>query len=219
MNTHSAMRHPHWRWRDWWRPFRTGVYLAKTPRDIVPYLRYGLWCHKTPLDLAVPWWSFAATRATRAILRPEMSVFEFGSGGSTLYLAQQVKSVTCVEDSEEWVNAVRKAAAGRGLTNVQVLHRPFDFWNTSQFATSEYLNALSGRYDLIVVDGAEWGDQVRDICFWRAEDFVASGGFVILDDSWRYSQVKARNRAKRWRSYKGSGYCRRGTTETTIFEY
>jgi hypothetical protein len=40
-----------------------------------------------------------------------------------------------------------------------------------------------------------------------------------VDDSWRYPQVKAKNRAQKWKDFKGTGYCRLGVTSTCLFYY
>lgn len=136
-----------------------------------------------------------------------------------MFLAKKVRSVWCVEDSGEWVSSVKAALAQEKLTNVEILHRPFDFWHVERFGDSDYLRALSDQHDVIVVDGAEWHDHVREKCFWRAEDYIKPGGVIVLDDSWRYPEVKKRNRAQHWTSYKGCGYCRLGVTETSLFFY
>jgi predicted O-methyltransferase YrrM len=168
----------------------------------------------------MPWWSFGAVKFVGARLKAGSEVFEFGSGGSTIFMGSRARSVTCVEDDIGWTQLVSTAAAERGLSGVSVLHRPFDFWKTETFGNSDYLLSLSGKtFDVIVVDGQEWSDQVRDKCFWRAEDYIRKGGIIVLDDSWRYPQVKSRNRALRWREYKGAGYCRVGVTSTCVFEY
>ena len=214
------MSHPQKQYRDWWRVLRVFCYLALRPQDILNYCRFGVFTHKTPLELGMPWWSFGAVKYVGARLNPESEVFEFGSGGSTVFMGARARSVTCVEDDIMWAQLVSKAAEERGLGGVSVLHRPFDFWRTETFGTSDYLLSLSGRtFDVIVVDGKEWSAQVRDLCFWRAEDYVKKGGIIVLDDSWRYPQAKRQNRALRWHEFKGVGYCRAGVTSTCIFEF
>jgi len=74
-------------------------------------------------------------------------------------------------------------------------------------------------YDVIVVDGQEDSIQVRPECFWKAEKHVKPGGIIVVDDSWRYPQLKTTNKAKKWRDWKGVGYCRRGVTSSCIFFY
>lgn len=195
------------------------AYLAMRPRDIGPYLRHSLLSRRSPLDLGMPWWSFGAVQAVAARLTPQMRVFEYGSGGSTLFLANKALSVTCVEDSPEWHRLVGEAAASRCPGRVQVLHRAIDLSSVAGFVASDYFKALAEPYDVIVVDGMEGDVTVRDECFWRAQTYVRPGGLIILDDSHRYPQVLARNAAKAMRVYKGAGYCRRGVTSTTLFEY
>ncbi len=214
------MKHPRRQPRDLWRIARVLFYLAARPQDIVSYFRYGAFTRKTPLELRMPWWSFGAVRNLEKRLRPDHDVFEFGSGGSTIFVGSRVRSITCIEDEGEWTELVSSVAKKLQLEGVTVIHKPFDFWKTGSFGKSEYLLSLSGRsYDVIIVDGKEWSDPVRDICFWRAEDHIKKGGVIILDDSWRYPQVKSRNRALRWKEFKGVGYCRAGVTSTGIFEY
>jgi len=216
----SKIRHPKLGLHDWWRFPRLFWYLAVRPDYIPRYLRNGLPTKFTPLELGLPWWSFGAIDAVSRYLRPEMEVFEFGSGGSTIFLANRVKKVTSVEDSSEWTALVRAEADKLGKNNIEVLTRPYDFHKAVNFLDSSYLAALGGHeYDLIVVDGQEVAVQVRPDCFWKAEQRVKSGGLIVLDDSWRYPQVKSRNRAKHWADYKGVGCCRRGVTSTCLFYY
>ncbi len=214
------MKHPTLRLRDWWRVSRVVWHLLMRPNDIPRYFSQSLPSRWTPSKLGMPWWSFGAVDVVAGFIRPEMEVFEFGSGGSSIFLAHRTKHVTCVEDSEQWTDLVQKEAERLGLRNLEVLAIPFDFEKADNFSESDYLRALDGRaYDLIVVDGQENSVQVRPHCFWRAEDHIKPGGMIVVDDSWRYPQVKAQNKAKRWKDYKGVGCCRRGVTSTCVFYY
>ena len=214
------VKHPKPRIIDFWRVFRTGFFLLAKPTDIPWYLIFSVGSQKSPLQLGMPWWSFGAVKALEGHLHREQRVFEFGSGGSTIYLASRTAKITSVEDDSHWIAAVTKEAKRRGLQNLDVLYRPFDFWHTDAFPDSSYLNALGNdKFDIIIVDGREWTDQIRDLCFWKAERHVLPGGIIIVDDFWRYPQIRVKNRSKRWVEYKGPGYCRKGITSTAIFEY
>jgi hypothetical protein len=214
------MNHPIPRLQDWWRVPRLMWHLLSRPNDIPRYISQSLPSRFTPLDLGMPWWSFGAVDAVAGFIRPEMEVFEFGSGGSSIFLARRVHNVTCVEDSEVWADLVRKEAQRQNLTNLEVLVRQFDFQKCENFERSSYLAALHDcSYDIVVVDGQEASVQVRPDCFWKAESFIKPGGLIVLDDSWRYPQVKARNKARLWKEFKGVGCCRRGVTSTCFFYY
>lgn len=214
------MQHPQVCWRDWWRVPRIAWHCLKRPGDIPRYVRYGIGARSSPLEMGMPWWSFGAVDAVAKLLHPDMEVFEFGSGGSSLFLGRRVKHVTCVEDSETWAGLVRERAAQLGLVNLEVLLRPFDFQRAENFSGSDYLGALGGQsYDLIVVDGQEESVPVRPECFWKAENHIHPGGIIVLDDSWRYPCVEERHRAKSRKIFQGTGYCRRGVTSTALFFY
>lgn len=214
------MKHPAPRWRDWWRLPRVMLHLLKRPADLPRYLVHSLPSRHTPLELGVPWWSFGAVDAVAGLLRPDMQVFEYGSGGSSIFLARRTKHVTCVEDSEMWTSLVRAEAVRQDINNLEVLGRPFDFNSAEDFGESGYLTALDeGGYDVIVVDGHESSAQLRPLCFARAEARIKPGGFIVLDDSWRYPQVVEANNAVRCEQHKGVGYCRRGVTSTSLFFY
>ena len=216
----EQMKHPRRRLRDWWRIPRVFYYLAIRPQDILNYCRYGAFTRKTPLELEMPWWSFGAVKYLDARLKPDSEVFEFGSGGSTIFIGARVRSLTCVEDDPEWVELVSRAGEKRRLRSISILHKPLDFRKPETFAKCDYLLSVSGKtYDVIVVDGREWSEQSRYLCFWLAENHIKTGGVIVLDDSSRYPQAKIRNRALRWKEFKGVGCCRVGVTTTCVFEY
>jgi len=194
--------------------------LLLRPSDMRRYFVHGLSARVTPLDLGMPWWSFGAADAVADFVRPDMEVFEYGSGGSTIFLARRAKHITCVEDSKVWMGLVRAEVDKQGLGNVDLRPAPFDFQQAANFKDSHYLRAIEGKsYDVIVVDGMEGSAQVRPDCFRTAEEHVRTGGLIVVDDSWRYSDLKKLHRAKRCEDYKGTGYCRRGVTSTCLFFY
>ena len=51
----------------------------------IPRWTDALVARKRPLDLEIPWFSYAAIDFLEDYLQPEMSVFEYGTGGSTLF--------------------------------------------------------------------------------------------------------------------------------------
>ena len=57
---------------------------------------------------ATPWWTYAATAWLRAALNDTQRVFEFGSGGSTSWLAERVASVHSVEHDPLWERTLRR---------------------------------------------------------------------------------------------------------------
>src|ERR1022692_694672 len=95
-----------------------------------------------------------------------------------------------------------------------------DFKNPEGFENSAYLHSIPPqKFDVIVVDGAEDAVPVRPICFYHAENFINPGGIIVVDDSWRYPELRRINRAAKHRIFKSVGPCRPGVTSTDIFFY
>ena len=100
---------------------RLFVNLALHPRYASRYVANNLLQHRSPLDLELPWFSYAAIDFLEDYLDPSLAVFEYGSGGSTLFFARRAASVVSVEDNPEWFNRVQKRLAEQQITNVNRL--------------------------------------------------------------------------------------------------
>lgn len=166
--------------------------MAASPRHTVRHLRSLLAIYDAE-DLAaldLPWWTYDATRQVAAFLahRPEARVFEFGSGASTLWLAQRAHHVTSVEHDGEFAEEVRGLlgdatnvtlrivppvpSATPAVSSAREGHEDLDF--------SDYVATIDdadGPFDLIVVDG-----RARLACLQRARDHLAPGGMIVFDD-------------------------------------
>ena len=199
---------------------RLFVNLALHPRYASRYVANNLLHHRSPLDLELPWFSYAAIDFMEDYLDPSLAVFEYGSGGSTLFFARRAASVVSVEDNPEWFTRVQERLAEQQLTNVSLSLAPFNFKDPLGFEHSEYLHALAGgRFDVIVVDGSEEWTQVRPLCFRYAGQFVRPGGIIVLDDSWRYPSLRRSHHARRVERFQSAGPGRPGVTSTDVFFY
>lgn len=204
---------------------RTVLSLLSTPQYSAGYFTTNF-LRKTPLDVELPWFSYAAIDFLEGFLSRDMKVFEYGSGGSTIFFAKRSHSVIATEDSSEWLKKAQVRLEQSGLHNVTFQHRQFDVKNPIGFATSSYLHSIPPqRFDVIVVDGTEeyigqtGKPLVRAMCFYYAEAFIRPGGIIIVDDSWCYPQLRLTNRAKALRVFQSVGPCRVGATSTDVFFY
>lgn len=126
----------------------------------------------------VPWWTFAANEWVKARIRKTDRVFEYGSGGSTLWLAAHANSVVSVEHDETWFEKTRPAMP----SNAKVLLRQADDEFTSD-VSGPYCSAISeaeAPFDIIVIDGME-----RNACARLASRFLSPNGVIIFDNSHR----------------------------------
>lgn len=183
----------------------TGVLdrMAASPRFRVRHLRSLLAIYDAA-DLAVlglPWWTYDATERVAAFLaeREAPRVFEFGSGASTLWLADRVAHVTAVEHDPPFAEQVRRLLGPRNNVTLQVVvpvpsadpvtpsqregHVGLDFTDyvTSIDAAGSTGTAgetdAGGPFDLIVVDG-----RARLACLERATHHLRPDGIIVFDD-------------------------------------
>ena len=71
---------------------RVLVNLIQHPQYISRCLAHNVVNGKTPLDLEVPWFSYAAIDFLETFLQPNMNVCEYGSGGSTVFFRRPLST-------------------------------------------------------------------------------------------------------------------------------
>lgn len=194
--------------------------FARHPAYFPRYAKHNVFTDKTPFDFEIPWFSYAAIDFLEDYLDSHMTACEYGSGGSTLFFARRVQSIFSIEDNSEWFARVRAELAAKSLHNATLCLHPFNFKETANFGDSAYLNAIPEKqFDVIIVDGSEEWDHVRPICFAKAETRIKAGGIIIVDDSWRYLELRRKNRARKVNVFKSLGPGRPGVTSTDVYFY
>jgi len=120
-------------------------------------------------DNPIPWLCYPAVRFLEKRITPEMAVFEFGSGYSTLWWSRRVRKVIACEANEKWHIEIRRLAP----TNTEVV-----------FAKEEdYPSTIAlypAAFDVVVIDG---GDRVA--CAPAAVAGLNQHGVIIWDDTER----------------------------------
>jgi hypothetical protein len=193
--------------------------LARYPDLLLPWVRTSVLSRRLPLSYPYPWWSFKAIEAADLLI-PGKSVFEYGTGGSTIRFARCAARMRSVEDDLGWLRLVETELRRNGIGNVELLHRPFDFRQPVGFEESAYLKAIGDEpWDVVIIDGQDWTFNERITCFEYAEPRMRQGGVLILDDYWRYTKLGRRSRATRVEIFESVGPCRIGVTNTAFFYY
>jgi predicted O-methyltransferase YrrM len=184
-----------------------GAALVKQPQYVPRYVRHNLWRRQSPLELELPWMPYAVIDFLDRKLDRESVVLELGSGGSTLFLARRAGSVTSFEENEQWATDVADALRRAHLTNVRLEAVSADFGDLANLADSEYWRALpDSPVDVIIVDSSDYQThEARPMLFSRMEQIVRPGGVIVVDDAWRYPQLRQRSRASSVKSYRGVG--------------
>lgn len=147
--------------------------------------------------LDVPWWTFDSADQVAAHLRgrPGATVFEWGSGASTLWLAARAGSVHSVEHHPGWAahlsprlpeNVTLRVVepvetSTPDVPSAKPGHAGLDF--------ADYVAAIdevTGTFDVVVIDG-----RAREACLARAVERLSPEGIIVFDnaDRRRYGEA------------------------------
>ena len=120
----------------------------------------------------IPWMNYHMIAFLEERLSSDLSVFEYGSGNSTMFLAPRVGTVTSVECEREWYEYVVTQVPD----NVKlILCDPFD---SKQYP--KIISEGNRKFDIVIVDAEE-----RVACMKQAVPWVTDRGVILLDDAER----------------------------------
>ena len=118
----------------------------------------------------LPWMNYGIIFFLEQRLSKELSLFEYGSGNSTLFFSSLVSSVVSVECDREWYEYVVKILP----ENVKlILCDPFE-----SATYSKIIQQQGRKFDVVVVDAED-----RINCLINAQQSLTDRGVMILDDS------------------------------------
>lgn len=147
--------------------------------DMLDHLRGSGWLEsrrtRRPIDgetKPLPWYTYSAIYFLTLRVQPNMRVFEFGSGNSTLWWAERVERVTAVEHHEGWATKMERLSPD----NASVSHIPLE-------EDGDYCRAalrVQDEIDILVIDGRD-----RVNCARRSLEALRPNGVVIWDNTER----------------------------------
>lgn len=167
-------------------------------------------------------------------LTPDSLVFEWGSGGSTLYIAKKVRKVISIEHNAQWWKKVTSAAKEWGIENCQcMLVEPEPVFESDvprvtlsdlELCRSSYgalrqfrerLGVATFNYEKYVKAICEYPDATFDLvlvdgrarasCILYGHSKVKPGGFLMLDDAERPRYKNGKSILSRWKVTDFSG--------------
>jgi hypothetical protein len=127
----------------------------------------------------VPWFNYTFIKFLETRLKPTMTIFEYGSGNSTLWLAGKVQSIKAVEHDQLWVEKLKY----RLPKNAQVVFQSLE--NKEKYVQEVAQEGI--LYDLVIVDGRE-----RNNCMKACLPCLSAQGVIVLDNAERESYLPAR---------------------------
>lgn len=186
---------------------------------------------KNPLEIRMPWITASAFRRLSSLIPPEARIFEWGSGGSTLYFLDRGASISSVEHDQEWATKLIskltpqekprlryhvREPAHLGLDQKPKFPSGRKEWQGFDF--TDYVGTIEAypeyAFDLIVIDG-----RARVACASIAARYLQPGGIIIFDNSNRQRYHPGFQPFRDWRreTYPGLTLFSLEISETTLF--
>jgi precorrin-6B methylase 2 len=150
-------------------------------------------------DKNFPWITIKAKLWLDKILRPDMILYEFGSGMSTLYFSTKVKTIISIEHDKNWYSKIKDKLKNNQIDNCEYYLKEPEYVNTqySKKIKAKYISNLTkyqgfhfrdyiesiNRYsdqffDLVFIDG-----RARIGCILHSIKKIKPGGYLVLDNS------------------------------------
>lgn len=118
----------------------------------------------------IPWLTYPAVKFIEGRLQSDWSVFEYGSGNSTLWWSKRVGHVISCEHAHSWFQSIVRSIPD----NVTYLHRPLQYDGDYCRVVDEY----HCEFDVVVIDGRD-----RVNCAFHSISSLKPSGVIIWDNS------------------------------------
>lgn len=131
---------------------------------------------RTPVDeqgKPIPWFSYASIYFLKNRLTKDLSVFEYGSGNSTLWFSQRVGKIVSIEHDVAWFDRM-KSSLGK-LNDVTYIYRNLE---SGDYAAE--ITKYKAAFDIIIIDGRQ-----RVLCAKNAINALTEQGVIIWDNAER----------------------------------
>jgi len=118
---------------------------------------------------SLPWYTYSSIEYLNNIDFSNCSIFEWGSGSSSIYWSTKANNVVSVEHDQLWF----KKLVIRKKNNMTILLKK------SKKEYVEVLKESNKKYNVIIIDG----EYRLDCCKNDLMNYLADGGIIILDNS------------------------------------
>lgn len=139
-----------------------------------------------PLDFnlkPIPWYTYPAIHFLDQLDISKKTVFEWGSGNSSLFYANRCEEVVSIENHKDWYAKI--SSTKRENQTIHLVENDLESY-------VNIIKRIDRKYDIIVIDG----ELFRTECSKIALNYLNNGGIIILDNSdWFKNAAKELNNA------------------------
>lgn len=135
------------------------------------------WCRSVKEEQSIdrngnylPWLTYPAIFFLENRIKPEMTVFEYGSGSSTLWWSERVATVASCEHDLGWYNSVKTKVP----SNVEYLYHELVYGGDYSRAILKY----NHKFDIVLIDGRD-----RVNCAKNSLPALKENGVIVWDNS------------------------------------
>ena len=126
------------------------IYLKSNWREIRLLSSKSLLPWNNSIKDQIPWITFEAKKWLEKYLKPDMIVFEYGSGGSTLFFQKYVKKIISIEHGRTWYNKVLRLLKKKDIFyNSYFLIEPEKLLKRNQKTKDNYQSAKKAYSKMI----------------------------------------------------------------------
>ena len=118
----------------------------------------------------IPWLTYPFLSFIENKLDKTFSVFEYGSGNSTIWFSERCKEIISVEHDKEWYGYISKHLPENA--SVKYVKLEYDGYYCRS------ISKFNQNYDIIIIDGRD-----RVNCAKIALDYLKENGIIIFDNS------------------------------------
>jgi hypothetical protein len=198
-----------------------------------PQWRFYKTSEKSLLYYRIPWLVFGSVSFLEKKLSKRIRVFEYGSGGSTLFFSERAESVYSIEHDFLWYSKVKAEINRLNVTNVHYsLVEPVAvidaagkdcrdpqnylscFAEYKELTFSGYVKAIDehadASFDLVIIDG-----RARPSCIAHSMRKLKKGGILLVDNADRAYYLQPFPEllnASKWEQKEFKGHCPFGLT-------
>jgi hypothetical protein len=182
---------------------KPGFTTLKTTIRFFPAWKTHLADGKSSVTDNIPWLTFPSIHFLNKNINNQMIVFEYGSGGSTLFWSGKTKEVVSVEHDGAWYTKIKKELEVREIKNVSYFlfeaepdpgyelkspDNPSDYISEDENAAGKkferYVKKIDEYpdqyFDIILIDG-----RARPSCIAHGMKKLKPQGYLVIDNSER----------------------------------